>query len=92
MLCEEMDRRIKSLIEDEFRYWEMSAKAERVIGQTLVNYYLPDEIQEPDALYWVKQRGFRQVLFCDRLEAVRQSSADVVIVDFQALFKGAGGR
>ena len=83
MVREEMDGHIKALVQEEFRYWEMSAKAERVVGQTLVNYYLPEGQAEPDEFYLVKQRGFRQVAFCDRLEAVRRSSADVVIVDFQ---------
>ena len=83
MVREEMDSHIKALVQEEFRYWEMSAKTERVIGQTLVDYYLPEGQSEPDEFYLVKQRGFRQVAFCDRLEAVRQSSADVVIVDLQ---------
>jgi hypothetical protein len=83
MVREEMDGRIKALVEEEFRYWQRSAQPERVIGQTLVNYFLPEGAAEPEEFYLVKQRGFRQVLFCDRLEAVRQSSADVVIVDFQ---------
>ncbi len=83
MVREEMDGRVKALVEEEFHYWERSAKPERVIGQTLVNYYLPDGREEPAEFYLVRQRGFRQVLFCDRLETLRRSAAEVVIVDFQ---------
>ena len=83
MVREEMDGHIKALVQEEFRYWEMSAKAERVIGQTLVDYYLPEGKAEPDEFYLVKQRGFRQVAFCDRPETVRRSAADVVIIDLQ---------
>ncbi len=83
MVREEMDGHIKALVAEEFRYWEMSAKTERVIGQTLVNYYVPEGRAEPPEFYLVKQRGFRQVLFCDRIEAIRRSAADVVIADFQ---------
>ena len=83
MVREEMDGHIKARVEEEFLYWQRSAQPERVIGQTLVNYYLPEGQVEPDEFYLVKQRGFRQVLFCDRLEAVRRSEADVVIADFQ---------
>ncbi|PZO13341.1 MAG: hypothetical protein DCF25_16250 [Leptolyngbya foveolarum] len=90
MVREEMDSHIKARVEEEFRYWEMSAKTERVIGQTLVDYYLPGGGAVPEELHLVKQRGFRQVSFCDRAEQIRRSEADVVIVDLQNA-KGADG-
>lgn len=83
MVREELDQHIRERIKDEFRYWEMSARTERVIGQTLVNYYLPNGPKEPREFFLIKNRGFRQVLFCSRLEEVRRSSADVVILDVQ---------
>ncbi|MEO1299599.1 MAG: hypothetical protein AAFW75_28260, partial [Cyanobacteria bacterium J06636_16] len=83
MVREEMDRRIKDLIKEEFHYWEMSARTERVVGQTFVNYYLPGGEQEPNTFYLVKNRGFRETLFCRRLEEVQRISADVVIFDCQ---------
>lgn len=58
MVREEMDGRVKALVEDEFRYWERMAKPERVISQTLVNYYLPEGGEEPEEFYLVRQRGF----------------------------------
>ena len=90
MVREEMDNHVKARVEEEFRYWEMSARTERVIGQTLVDYYLPGGGSVPEELYLVKQRGFRQVSFCDRTEQIRRSEADVVIVDLQNA-KGADG-
>jgi hypothetical protein len=92
MVREEMDGHVKALVKEEFRYWEMSAKTERLIGETLVDYYLPEGLKEPDEFYLVKQRGFRQVLFCDHLEAIRRSSADVVIVDLQNCRTPSGQR
>ncbi|MGP1383450.1 MAG: hypothetical protein ACTS2F_07795 [Thainema sp.] len=83
MVRSELDKHIQKRIQDEFRHWEMSARTERVVSQTLVNYYLPDGIEEPREFSLVKNRGFRHVLFCSRLEEVRRSSADVVILDVQ---------
>ena len=83
MVREEMEGHIKARVAEEFRYWEMSAKTERVIGQTLVDYYLPEGVAEPEEFYLLKQRGFRQVAFCDHIETVRRSQADVVVADFQ---------
>lgn len=90
MVREEIDRRIKALIKEEFHYWEMSARTERVVGQTLVNYYLPDGAQEPPTFYLVKNRGFRETIFCRRLEEVRRLSADVVILDCQNWITSSG--
>lgn len=83
MVREGLDQHIQERVQEEFRYWEMSARTERVVGQTLVNYYLPDGVEEPREFYLVKQRGFRPPIFCSRLEEVRRSSADVVIFDAQ---------
>lgn len=83
MVKEEMEGEIRTLAEKEFRYWERAAQPERVISQTLVDYYLPGGGPEPKEFYLVKQRGFRQVSFCESLEALRRSEADVVIADFQ---------
>ena len=83
MVREEMDVRVKALVEEEFRYWERSARPERVISRALVNYYLPGGNAEPDEFYLVRQRGFQQVLFCDHIDLLRRSQANVVIADFQ---------
>lgn len=83
MVREELDQHIQARVKEEFRYWEMSARTERVIGQTLVNYYLPNGVDEPHEFDLVRNRGFRQVLFCSRTEEVRSASADVVIFDAQ---------
>ena len=85
MVRDELDQHIKALVKEEFRYWEMSARTERVVGQTLVNYYLPGAVEEPREFWLIKKRGFRQVLFCSRAEEVRRSAidADVIILDVQ---------
>lgn len=83
MVRDEVDQHIKKRVQEEFRYWEMSTHTERVVGQTLVNYYLPNGTDEPREFSHVNNRGFRQVLFCTRLEEVRRSTADVVILDAQ---------
>lgn len=83
MVREELDQHIQSKIETELRFWEMGARTERVVSQSLVNYYLPKGTREPREFFLVKNRGFRQVLFCSRLEEIRRSSADVVIFDAQ---------
>ena len=92
MVKEEMAGKVRGLVEEEFRYWERMAQPERVISQTLVDYYLPEGAAEPEEFYLVKQRGFRRVLFCDRLEALRRSEADVVIADFQNCKRADGQR
>lgn len=83
MVRSELDKHIQERVQDEFRHWEMSARTERVVSQTLVNYYLPNGVEEPREFSLVNNRGFRHVLFCGRLEEVRRSSADVVILDVQ---------
>lgn len=83
MVREEIDQHIRERVRDEFRYWEMSARTERVVGQTLVNYYLPNGAAEPREFFLVQNRGFRQTLFCSRSEEVRRSEADVVVLDAQ---------
>lgn len=92
MVREELDAHIKDRVKEEFRYWEQSAKTERVIGQTLVDYYLPDSTDPPKEYELLTQRGFRQVLFCDRLETIRRSSGDVVILDCQNWVLPSGQR
>ncbi|WP_416674380.1 hypothetical protein [Egbenema bharatensis] len=85
MVREELDRHIQAKIQEEFRFWELSLRTERVIGQTLVDYYLPNGSQEPPEFFLVRNRGFRQVSFCSRLREVRRSetASDVVIFDAQ---------
>ncbi|PSN20665.1 hypothetical protein C7271_00850 [filamentous cyanobacterium CCP5] len=94
MVREGLDQHIQERVQEEFRYWEMSARTERVVGQTLVNYYLPDGIEEPREFFLVKQRGFRPPIFCSRLEEVRRASddVDVVILDVQNWKDPAGHR
>jgi hypothetical protein len=83
MVREELDQHIQRKVETEFRFWEMGARTERVVSQSLVNYYLPNGSRAPREFFLVKNRGFRQVLFCSRLEEIRRSSADVIILDVQ---------
>lgn len=83
MVREELDAHIRDLVKTEFRYWELSAQTERVVGQTLVDYYLPNGTTEPQEYALLKHRGFRQVLFCNRLEDIRRSAGDVVILHCQ---------
>ncbi|MGB3614922.1 MAG: hypothetical protein WBA10_14105 [Elainellaceae cyanobacterium] len=92
MVREELDQRIKGLVQEEFRYWEMSARSERVVGQTYVAYYLPDAQAEPREYGLVKNRGFRRVAFCTQLDEVKRSPADVVIFDAQNWTAGGGSR
>jgi len=91
MVREGLDQHIQERVQDEFRHWEMGARTERVVSQSLVNYYLPDGLEETREFFLVKNRGFRQVLFCSRLEEVRRSAADVVIFDAQN-WKDASGQ
>lgn len=84
MVREGLDQHIQERVQEEFRYWEMSARTERVVGQTLVNYYLPEGMEEPREFFLIKKRGFRQVLFCNRLEEVRRASDDVNVVILDA--------
>ncbi|MDB9525994.1 hypothetical protein PN498_08355 [Oscillatoria sp. CS-180] len=85
---QELDAHIQQRVREEFRYWEMSARTERVVGQTLVNYYLPGGQAETAECLSLKNRGFRQVSFCSRLEEVRRlSEADVVVLDCQNWMK-----
>jgi len=92
MVREELDQRIKGLVQEEFRYWEMSARSERVVGQSFVLYYLPDAQGEPPEYSLVKNRGFRRADFCTDLAEVRRSRADVVIFDAQNWKTSVGSR
>ena len=46
MVREGLDQHIQERVQEEFRYWEMGARTERVVSQSLVNYYLPDGLEE----------------------------------------------
>lgn len=88
MVRKELNEHIAVRVKEEFRYWEMSARTERVVGQTLVSYYLPEGQTETPECLSLRRRGFRQVSFCSRLEEVRRlADTDVVVLDCQNWMK-----
>lgn len=79
----ELDKRVKALIDDEIQALTRSMRPERVVSRTIVSYYLPNGKQKPREFFLIEHRGFHQVLFCNRLEDVRRSDADVIVLDVQ---------
>ncbi|EKU96442.1 hypothetical protein Lepto7375DRAFT_0440 [Leptolyngbya sp. PCC 7375] len=92
MVRDELDKRIKERVDVEFQDLVRSMRPERVVSQTRIGYYLPDTPQEPREFFLVKNRGFRQVIFCNRLSDVQRSDADVIILDVQNWKTNSGTR
>ena len=56
---------------------------ERVIGSTLVAYYLPDASSEPHELKLLRTRNFQDVQLIKHVSALQESRADVIVLDLE---------
>lgn len=94
MVRKELDERIKTLVKDEFDYWERTVQPERLVGETLVDYFLPEATQDRhdiSELRLLELRGFRKpVRFCTASSRLRSLRGDVTILDLQNWQTAAG--
>ncbi len=83
----ELNSRIKAIAKEEFEYLERTILSERIVGDTLVNYYLPEATVSSDAIREIELleiRGFKQpVRFCTTERQLRSRSGDVTVLDLQ---------
>ncbi|MEL6501397.1 MAG: hypothetical protein AAFQ23_08325 [Cyanobacteria bacterium J06623_1] len=87
MVRRELDTRIKELAEKEFAALERTLLPERIVGESLVDYFVPDGDREAAELAEVRLlevRGFRKpVRICVSEREVRSRRGDVTVLDLQ---------
>ena len=87
MVRKELDEHIKSIVKKEFDYWERTVQPERLVGETWVDYFLPDGTQERheiSELRLLELRGFNKpVRLCSTPKKLRSLRGDVTILDLQ---------
>lgn len=87
MVRRELDSRVKAIAKEEFAYLERTILSERIVGDTLVNYFLPEATVSSDAIREIKLleiRGFkRPVRFCTTERQLRSRTGDVTVLDLQ---------
>ncbi|MEM8806727.1 MAG: hypothetical protein AAGF01_11925 [Cyanobacteria bacterium P01_G01_bin.38] len=96
MVRRELDSRVKALVKDEFEYWERTVLPERIVGNTLVDYFLPNaavEKEEISEIPLLEIRGFRKpVRFCTTERKLRSRRGDITILDLQNMVMSSGQR
>ena len=80
---QEVDLNVSTLVQIEMENVKRTLQKERIIGDTIVNYYLPNVLQPPNEFKLLQARGFRDVRFAKDQQQLQRSSADVVILDLE---------
>jgi hypothetical protein len=80
---QEVDQRVSTLVQAEIESVKRTLQRERVIGETIVQYYLPNTLQSPNEFKLLQARGFRDVRYAKDVQQLQRSSADVVILDLE---------
>ncbi|NJL42195.1 MAG: hypothetical protein HC840_22050 [Leptolyngbyaceae cyanobacterium RM2_2_4] len=78
-----VEAEVARLVEAEVSNFERTLRREQVIASTLVDYYLPDDISQPNELKLLQARNFRKVRFRSEIQAIVRSPGDVVILDLK---------
>ncbi|NJM66678.1 MAG: hypothetical protein HC851_13950 [Acaryochloris sp. RU_4_1] len=78
-----VDSHVTTLVQAEVENIRRTLQRERVIGNTIVNYYLPNSLQPPREFTLLKARGFRDVHFPEDLQQLQSRMADVVVLDLE---------
>ena len=81
VIRQEIDNRVADLVKTEVENVNRTLQRERVIGSTVVDYYLPSNDAEPNDCKLLRQRGFKQIRFGNQKKQPKKPFADVVVLD-----------
>lgn len=90
MIRQEMEGQVATLLKTEIESVKRTLRRERVIGSTLVDYYLQDASTEPTEFKLLQARGFQNVRFHIEEGSLRRLPGDVVILDLENWVNGSG--
>ncbi len=91
----ELDGRVKSLVKDEFEYWERSILPERIVGSTSVSYFLPNTTAEEavSEIKLLETRGFNKPIRLITTERqLRAQIGRITILDLQNMVMPSGAK
>jgi hypothetical protein len=74
---------VSRIVKAEVASLERTLRREGVIGQTLVDYFLPNGTNEPNEFKLLEARNFRRVRFRTTIDSIKRSPGDVVILDLK---------
>jgi hypothetical protein len=78
-----VESEVSRIVKAEVASLERTLRREGVIGQTLVDYFLPNGTNEPNELKLLEARNFRRVRFRTTIDSIKRSPGDVVILDLK---------
>lgn len=81
VIRQEIDNKVTDLVHSEVENVKRTLLRERVIGTTVVDYYLPCNDNEPHDCTLLRQRGFKDVRFYNRNKQPKQPIGDVFVLD-----------
>ncbi|MBE9053070.1 hypothetical protein IQ243_22125 [Nostocales cyanobacterium LEGE 11386] len=82
LINREVENKITDLVQAEVDSVKRSLQRERVIGSTVVDYYLPsDNTTEPDDCKLLKTRGFAKVRFWHQKRKPKPPVGDILVLD-----------
>nr|RNJ64970.1 MAG: hypothetical protein EDM05_33690 [Leptolyngbya sp. IPPAS B-1204] len=90
MIHQEMEGQVAALLQTEIENVKRTLRRERVIGATLVDYYLQDASTEPSEFKLLQTRGFQNVRFHIEEGSLRRSLGDIVVLDLENWENAAG--
>jgi len=82
LINREIENKITDLVQSEVESVKRSLQRERVIGSTVVDYYLPsDTPTEPDDCKLLRSRGFAKVVFWHQKREPKKPVGDILVLD-----------
>jgi hypothetical protein len=82
LINQEVENKITYLVQSEIESVKRSLQRERVIGSTVVDYYLPsNDTTEPDDCKLLRTRGFDKVKYWNQQQKPRKPVGDVFVLD-----------
>lgn len=82
LINREVEGKIADLVQSEVESVKRSLQRERVIGSTVVDYYLPsDDTTEPDDCKLLRTRGFDKVRFWNQKKKPKKPVGDIFVLD-----------
>lgn len=82
LINREVENKITDLVQSEVESVKRSLQRERVIGSTIVDYYLPsNDTTEPDDCKLLRTRGFAKVRFCHQKRKPKKPVGDIFVLD-----------
>ncbi len=82
LINREVENKITDLVQAEIESVKRSLQRERVIGSTVVDYYLPsDDTTEPDDCKLLRTRGFAKVRFYNQKRKPKKPVGDILVLD-----------